>query len=44
MLTSAISQELQLGFHVDGFWSAVLGGIVVSIATMVIDLLLPEPR
>ena len=38
------SETLELGFHVEGFWTAVLGGIVVSIATMVIDAILPEPR
>lgn len=44
LLTSRISGELELGFHVEDFWTAVLGAIVVSISTMVIDLILPEPR
>lgn len=44
LLLSKISETLELGFHVEGFWTAVLGGIVVSIATMVIDAILPEPR
>lgn len=44
LLLSKISEALELGFHVEGFWTAVLGGIVVSIATMVIDAILPEPR
>ncbi|HET9500289.1 MAG TPA: phage holin family protein [Marmoricola sp.] len=44
LLTSRISAALELGFHVEGFWTAVLGGIVISISTMVIDAILPEPR
>lgn len=44
MLTSWISEQLDLGFHVEGFWTAVFGGIVVSIATMIIESLLPDPR
>ena len=42
MLTSRIAESLDLGFHVDGFWSAVLGGIVVSLAAMIIGAVLPE--
>ena len=44
MLTSRIAEALDLGFHVDGFWTAVLGGIVVSLSTMVLDALLPDGR
>jgi putative membrane protein len=44
LLTSRISESLELGFHVEGFWTAVVGGIVVSLSTMVLDMLLPEPR
>jgi putative membrane protein len=31
MLTSWISEQISLGFHVDGFWTAVLGALIVSI-------------
>jgi putative membrane protein len=44
LLTSRISESLELGFHVEGFWTAVVGGVVVSLSTMVLDMLLPEPR
>jgi putative membrane protein len=44
LLTSEISESLQLGFHVEGFWTAVVGSIVISLSTMVLDMLLPEPR
>lgn len=42
LLTSAIADSLDLGFHVDGFGTAVLGGIVIAIAGVVIDALLPD--
>lgn len=42
MLTSAIAGALDLGFHVDGFWTAVLGSIVISLASMVLDFVLPD--
>jgi putative membrane protein len=37
MLTSAISGGLNLGFHVDGFWTALWGSIVISLASMVLE-------
>ena len=44
MLTSWISTNLGLGFHVDGFWTAVSGGIVVMVSTWLLELLLPDRR
>ncbi len=43
MLTSAISGALDLGFHVEGFWTALGGSIVISIASMVLEAILPDP-
>jgi putative membrane protein len=37
MLTSAISGGLDLGFHVDGFWTALFGSIVISLASIVLE-------
>jgi putative membrane protein len=37
MLTSAISGGLDLGFHVDGFWTALWGSIVISLASVVLE-------
>jgi len=34
MLSSSIAQSLGVNFVVDGFWPALLGSIIVSIATM----------
>lgn len=42
LLTSRIADALDLGFHVEGFWTAVLGSIVISLASMVLDLVLPD--
>jgi putative membrane protein len=39
MLTSAISGGLDLGFHVDGFWTALWGSIVVSLASIILESL-----
>lgn len=44
MLTAALSGALGLGFHVHGFWTAVLGGLIISIASMVVEALLPDRR
>ncbi len=42
MLTSKLAQTLGLGFHVEGFWTAVFGAIVISIAALVIEAVLPS--
>ena len=44
MLTGWISDQIGLGFHVDGFWSAVLGSIVITIATWLLELVLPDGK
>ncbi|TDE10082.1 phage holin family protein [Jiangella asiatica] len=42
-LTSWISDQLDVPFHVDGFfWEAVLGALVVSFVSWVLNLLLPN--
>ena len=38
MLTSWVSGLLDLGFHVDGFWAAFLGGLIVSVVSLVLSL------
>jgi putative membrane protein len=37
-LTSSLSSALGLGFHVDGFWPAFWGALVVSIVSTVLSL------
>jgi len=37
-LTGRISDAMRLGFHVDGFWAAFLGALVVSIVSFALSL------
>lgn len=39
--TSWVSVKLGLGFHVDGFWPAFWGALVISVASLVISCALP---
>jgi len=41
-LTSALSDALDLGFHVRGFWAAFLGALVVSIVSTLLSMLITE--
>lgn len=42
MLTSRIADTLGMGFHVNGFWTAVWGSIVISLVGLVLDRVLPD--
>ena len=42
LLTAWISDQFNLAFKVDGFWSALLGALVISVVTFLINVLLPE--
>ena len=44
LFTSWIAEQLDLGFHVDGFWTALWGSIVISIASVVLESLFPHPQ
>ena len=41
-LTSAVSGAVGLGFHVDGFWSAFLGALVVSAVSIVLSMFVSQ--
>jgi putative membrane protein len=41
-LTSSLSSRLGLGFHVDGFWPAFWGALVVSVVSAVLGALVRE--
>jgi putative membrane protein len=43
-LTSSLSSALGLGFHVSGFWAAFWGGLVVSLVSTVLSMLVAEPK
>jgi putative membrane protein len=42
-LTSAAAARVGLGFHVDGFWPAFWGAIVVSIVSVLLSIFVTEP-
>jgi putative membrane protein len=42
MLTSWISDQFDLGFHVDGFWTALGGALVVSIVATILGAILRD--
>jgi putative membrane protein len=41
-LTSEIAQGLELGFRVDGFWTAVFGAIVISLVSAILGTVLDD--
>lgn len=41
-LTSQIGQAFGIGFTIDGFWPAFLGGLVVSVVSVVMSLILKD--
>jgi putative membrane protein len=42
MLTSWLADKLDLGFRVDGFWTAVLGALIISVVSWAVNLALPD--
>ena len=42
LLTSWLSDVLNLSFHVEGFWTAVLGGLIISIVSWALHVVLPD--
>ena len=42
LLTSAVSDRLDLSFRVDGFGAALLGALVVSVVSFLINVVLPD--
>ena len=43
-LTSSLSSALGLGFHVSGFWAAFVGGLVVSVVSTILSMIVTEPK
>ena len=44
LLTSWLSGQLGLGFHVDGFFTALVGSLIITVVTWVVELVLPDKR
>ena len=42
MLTSWITGKLDVEFHVDGFWTALVGALVITIVGWALDAILPD--
>ena len=42
LLTSWLADVLDLSFQVEGFWTAVLGGLIISIVSWALSLVLPD--
>jgi len=43
LLTSWLAGLFDLGWHVDGFWTALIGGIIISIVSFILNVFLPDP-
>ena len=44
LVTAALSERLGLGFHVAGLWPAIVGAFVVTLASFLLHLVLPEKK
>ena len=44
LLTGWLAEKLDIGFRVDGFWTAVGGAIVITITTWVVDGLIGSEK
>ncbi|MER7693358.1 phage holin family protein [Streptomyces sp. NPDC097610] len=42
LLTSWVAGKLDLSFHVEGFWTAVVGGLIVSVVSWALNVVLPD--
>ncbi|ANW19291.1 phage holin family protein [Streptomyces clavuligerus] len=42
MVTSWLADSFELGFHVDGFWPALLGGMIISVVAWALHLAIPD--
>lgn len=42
LLTSWLADLLDLSFHVDGFWTAVVGGLIISVVSWAVNMVLPD--
>ncbi|RII11882.1 Membrane protein of unknown function [Streptomyces sp. YIM 130001] len=44
LLTSWLADKLSLSFQVEGFWTAVLGGLIISVVSWAMNMVLPDDR
>ncbi|WP_327354872.1 phage holin family protein [Streptomyces sp. NBC_01304] len=43
-LTSWLADKLNLSFHVEGFWTAVVGGLIISVVSWAMNVALPDDK
>lgn len=44
LLTSWLSEQLGLGWHVEGFLTALVGALIITVITWILELVLPDGR
>lgn len=44
LLTSWLAGKLHLSFHVEGFWTAVVGALIISIVSWALHIVLPDDK
>jgi putative membrane protein len=42
LLTSWLADVFDLSFHVEGFWTAVVGGLIISVVSWALNVVLPD--
>ncbi|MFI1394524.1 phage holin family protein [Streptomyces sp. NPDC020681] len=42
LLTSWLADQLDLNFQVEGFWTAILGGLIISLVSWAMNMALPD--
>ncbi|MFJ4690865.1 phage holin family protein [Streptomyces sp. NPDC088766] len=42
LLTSWLADQFDVSFHVEGFWTAVLGGLIISVVSWALNVVLPD--
>ena len=42
LLTSWLADKVDLSFLVEGFWTAVLGGLIISVVSWALNVVLPD--
>ncbi|MFJ3517413.1 MULTISPECIES: phage holin family protein [unclassified Streptomyces] len=42
LLTSWLATQLDLSFHVNNFWTALVGGLIISVVSWAVNMLLPD--
>ena len=42
LLTEWIAEQFDLAFQVDGFWSALIGALIITVVSFLINIVLPD--